>query len=481
MPQDEPPAQGNETHDSQMFDPNVTPSDNSFAPENAAVSSTPMVASASRPPESDSDAWSASVESPLERIDKGLKSLGEDDTTILDSRDHRTSQDSVRSETSSVRTPVFKAPDKGKGKEKPTLLQNVLTKNTKAVAKDHTSPLKIRKTPKKNPFAPANGSRSAWDGIVDLTKHQPQSKEAVDSSDWSSEDEMDFPPPQRSPAKRVGAHIGRTPKKEAAARIGRDLIGDVERIQQRHRHEPFGNTSEDQTLSTPSLSNYSIRALGIESTDDSTSHAESSHSRNNTFSDTDQSIGEAVRNIGLNVGQARSGHGEGGMGDDSFDDSFDDTTGPVFQGLNTLQEDPGNDSSDSSDEDSFVRNNAGPSAAFLLASARQRRETGDSFGGSDHSSDSLDNDDRGGAPIHPFAHLQQAQGDESFDDSFDDDGMRAGGADESTVFGVRPVPRAQRLTLHGQHFIDDTVQLTDRLEPGVPETPTPANALGDNR
>lgn len=441
------------------------------------MSSTPLVTSSSRHQPSGSGLWSASVESPLERLDKGLKSLGDDDT-IMDSRDKKSIQDSVRSEASYTRIPVFTAPDKGKGKEKPNLLQNVLMKNIKASAKDHTSPLKIRKTPMKNPYIPANASRSAWDGIVDLTK-QPAPN--TNSGGWSSEDEGDFPPLQASPAKRAGPHIGRTPKKEAAARIGRDLISDVNRLQHRFRYE----SSEDQSLSPPSLSNYSKRALGIESTDDSTSHGETSHSRSAALSDTDQSIGEAIRNFGLDSGQDQRGEQDRVDDDDSFDDSFDDdTAGPVFQGLNTLAEDPRNDSDDSSEDDSFGGVTSAPSAAFLLASARQRRETGDSFVGSDHSSDSLDNDDGGIAPIHPFAHLQEGQGDESFDDdSFDNEQAGRVNADESTVFGLRPIARTggQRLTLLGQHIIDETVQLTGGLGPGVPETPTPFNGLGENR
>jgi len=142
-----------------------------------------------------------------------------------------------------------------------------------------------------------------------------------------------------------------------------------------------------------------------------------------------------------------------------------------------------------SDSDSFVEevhNTAHPSAAFLMASQHQQ-DGDDSFGSSNHSSDSLDDVDAGqGALVHPFAGMSSAEGDGFDDDSFDDD-MYQGqqGQEEETVFGVPPAQRqaaagarglaGQQLKLLGEDLLEDTIGIgTQMARAGrVEESPTP--------
>ena len=69
---------------SQSFDPNRTSSEASFAPGHAAVMSTPA-RQHSRYGEEPTPSWSASIESPLIRLDRELQSLTEQDASALPS------------------------------------------------------------------------------------------------------------------------------------------------------------------------------------------------------------------------------------------------------------------------------------------------------------------------------------------------------------------------------------------------------------
>lgn len=474
-----------------MFDPNMTPSESSFAPENAAVSSTPMIHSMGRKPETGDadDMWADTMESPLKRLGKGLQSLSEEEDSVIDynEQEHTASQQSMRSDASSARRPVFTAQEKGKGKpESRDTREKGVSKSTRGAGQDkQASPVKT----KKNPYVPSDVRRADWDGIVDLRKPTTPRAGYGPTGDWSS-DEEDFPPPNLSPprsafAKRL-APIGRTPVREAAARIGRDLVGDAERVKSRHRFDAVEEEPSftESSPSTPSLSVFTRRAMGMESSEQSSTSTNQSHA-NESMADTEPSLDSMMRRFGINSSKYEDDTLRGphaGAADDSFDDSFDEP-GPVFSNLNSLPEDNGggdlSGEGDSSDEESFRGHTGAPSAAFLMASARQSRTSDDSFEGSDQSMDSLDSDynDGAGPPIHPFAAFGNAQGDDSYDDSLDYDDVGGGdGEEEPTVFGLQPQRGGggPQLQLLGQDLVDDTTALNSRLRPNmVPDTPTP--------
>ncbi|KAH8111966.1 hypothetical protein DFH11DRAFT_1611078 [Phellopilus nigrolimitatus] len=521
---EQPPERPTQAH---TFDPNVTPSESSFAPE-GLVSSTPMNHSMGQSrrqvEEKTTPSWSASLVSPLERLDKGLKSLGEGDDSIIDDSGQSSGpfNQSVQQKVHLPRPPVLSAQEKGKSKAPPeTLLQNVLSKNLKNAGRDasDTSPRKAKvKTPKRNPYVPPETRRTDWDGIVDLTKPTtPRGAPSASDSGWNSDEDNFLPRNMSPPASAFVNRIMRTPGKEAAARIGRDLVGDAARLRQR-----FGAVAEPSLTtspSTPSLSIYSKRAMGMENSEQSTEPSVSPTPNASVYSkrvlgverreqstepvvsppvdvipsastSTEHSVESMMHRFGLDSSKyggdsAQGGRGVQGAEYDSFDDSFDDTpNGPVFPGLNALvdDDDRGGDG-DSSDEFYEEANTGAPSAAFLMASQRQRRESDDSFGGSD---DSLDEELGGGRAIHPFANVfSQAPDDDGFDDSFDDDEDVQGGngEDEATVFGLPPAQRSGgtasrgsdgQLRLLGQDLLDDTTALNNRLRLNVvPDTPTP--------
>ena len=446
------------------FDPNVTPSESSFAPENAAVSSTPMVhASAHKQTQETHELWAASVESPLKRLGEGIKSLGEESDSIMDNSKQASgvAQQSMRSETSSMRSPVFKAPEKGKGKAPANLRQNVLLKNVRGTEMDKlASPAKVRKTPKKNPYVPPDISRADWDGIVDLTKPATPRRAPGSATDWTSDGDS-TPSPKLSPprsafAKRI-AHIGRTPVREAAARIGRDLIGDAERLHKREYFGGFQEPSLSATPSTPSLSVYTRQAVDVEGSEHSSSMSQNPGGDQNTSSTANAGAAVAQPSVYSMAGRFATDMNRydderiGIEADDTSFDSFDATPGPVFPRVNLLPEDGAvDDSMDSSFDDSFDMSigaqNVGPA-------------------------------------MHQYANIyDNAQMDDGFDDSIDDDDddddMGIGGAGTSTVFGLHAEQRYGgnngQLQLLGHGMTDDTTALNSHLRSDVgPETPTP--------
>ncbi|KAL5501762.1 hypothetical protein ACEPAH_9022 [Sanghuangporus vaninii] len=461
------------------FDPNVTPAESSFAPENAAVSSTPMPVANERAPVESShahDMWAESMQSPLKRLNEGLKSLGEQEDSIIDHSKHSNSvaQQSMRSDASSIRRPVFTVPEKGKSKVPPTLLQNVLSKNVRGAEKERqASPVKMRKTPKKNPYVPPDVRRADWDGIVDLRNPATPRRAPGSSADWSSEEE-DFPPPGVSPprsafGKRIAAQIGRTPVREAAALIGRDLVGDAERFQPKLRFDVPNDHSLTGTMSTPSITMFSKHAMGVGSSDRSSSAGQAHGSTSHTStSDVPPSIEDIMQRFKMERGP------EHGARDNNFD-SFDDTPGrPVFPHLTALPDDGMGDfnEADSSFDDSFDDMYDGPPPAMtFIPNAQQIQD--DSFG----SDNSFDDGAQGGQPIHPFA-FNAMPVDDSFDDSFNYDDRGAHEDEEPTIFGMQHAQRfaggAGHLQLHGQGLVDDTTALNSHLRRNVdPETPTP--------
>jgi len=164
-------------------------------------------------------------------------------------------------------------------------------------------------------------------------------------------------------------------------------------------------------------------------------------------------------------------------------------TGPIEPV--TPARDNGNSDRDS-DSDSLdeINNTAHPSAAFLMASAQASRDSDDSFGSSNHSSDSLNEEDANLAPVHPFARGVEDNG---FEDSFDSFDGGENQPEEETLFGVPPEqririqgqrlgqagpsrPPGDELRMLGEDLLQDTIGVGAQIamRGGIEASPTPA-------
>ena len=527
--EDQPDA-SHVSHSQKDYEPSIN-TESSFFPGQDAFSSTPATARVASTQQSfasqgsSDSSWTNPLESPLVRLSREIQSLDDDDDkslappSMVKMTPAGQAPDST-SEISQRQLGTISQSTKGKAKESSQpLLRNVLRHNlysaSDASSSDFTShkpvsPLKFRTKPKTpvpktlNPYLPPNTDPDKWNGVVDLrdpTVLTPQRhgrayskhKAATESDD--DDDSLDglpqgmSPPVLMSPARpprslaELGLlKLGQTPTKEASARIARDLVKDAQIRSGQMRHlYGYPNSGVESSMSTvptpPSLSRY---------------NRESSTS----VSLADSSFDSMVRRVGLNVpSSSRLGSTPGlrlktkapldQEGDESLqrDDSM---LTPLDRGvLSTSDYDqPHHDIDSDSDSLDEINNTAHPSAAFLMAS-QGRRGGDDSFGSSNHSSDSLTDEDadHGLVPIHPFANAVE---DDGFDDdeSFDGFDGNAGGGDfvEETVFGVAPAQRiaaqaaaaAHRqqggLRMLGEDLLQDTLNIGARVE----ESPTPA-------
>ncbi|KAH7907557.1 hypothetical protein BJ138DRAFT_1014302 [Hygrophoropsis aurantiaca] len=557
------------TH-TRSYDPNTTPSDHSFMPGHGAISSTPATVSRHRsmhPHDSfatansdEQPSWTASMESPLVRLDRELQNFTKDDEY---SHGPSISIGQSIAETSAAPTEDFEEEntihytDKGKSRDlsKP-LLQSVLKQNlhydkgssstvpTPRAASHHVSPLKLKpKTPipkhLQTYLAPADYSdpnlpsprrhryersprKQDSQSTIDLPSltaiHKPSSNEFNDSFDDSMDLMTGLSPPRttqfvRAPRSSIGLgllpKLGRTPGKEAANRIKLDLLGDAQsKVATGSKAgeyasmmpsfaDKYGTDNTTSTIPTPpSLSRYNRHAYpsGLDSID------------------TDTTLESMLRRVGLNMPPVprsasqsiTSGVGRASSTSDDYrlepsvspsanlqtpdqqqpdvfhlqddEEPFDDV---VMQGDNHS----GSDSDSDSLNDEEERHAGQPSTAFLMASQRQHGSD-DSFGSSNHSSDSLGAEEHDGesAPIHPFARPVSGEEDE-FDDSFDDDVFEGHVQEEETVFGIPPSQRSQltsgirahQLHLLGEDLLQDTIGIGTQLAKAgrVEESPTP--------
>jgi DASH complex subunit ASK1 len=532
--EDQPDA-SHVSHSQKDYEPSIN-TESSFFPGQDAFSSTPATARVASTQQSfasqgsSNSSWVNPLESPLVRLSREIQSLDDDDDkslappSIINMTPAGQAPNST-SEISQRQLDTVSQSTKGKAKESSQpLLRNVLRHNlysaSDASSSDFTShkpvsPLKFRTKPKTpvpktlNPYLPPNTDPDKWNGVVDLRdptvltpqRHAPgraysKHKAAKESDDDDSLDGLPegmSPPVLMSPARppRSSAElgllkIGQTPTKEASARIVRDLVKDAQIRSGQMRHlYGYPNSGVESSMSTvptpPSLSRY---------------NRESSTS----VSLADSSFDSMIRRVGLNVpSSSRLGSTPGlrlktkAPLDQQRDESLqrdDSMLTPLDRGVlstsvyDQLHHDIDSDS-DSLDE---INNTAHPSAAFLMAS-QGRRGGDDSFGSSNHSSDSLTDEDvdPGLVPVHPFAGGMEDDGFDD-DDSFDGFDGNAGGGDfvEETVFGVAPAQRiaaqaaaaAQRqqggLRMLGEDLLQDTLNIGARVE----ESPTPAWAGG---
>jgi DASH complex subunit ASK1 len=255
-----------------------------------------------------------------------------------------------------------------------------------------------------------------------------------------------------------------------------------------------GGTAKDDTMSTipspPSLSRY-------------TRHAYPSWTDSN---DTDASLATMMRRVGLEMPESSFKADSVGSASHSRASSQTDVGSGMLarqdefhtldhQELDLFEDDQSvlqlaHATSDDSDSDSDSLNDepihsSQPSTAFLMASSREP-DPDDSFGSSNHSSDSLGADEFGDgeeAAVHPFARALEAAGD-GFDDSFDSEGGYEAGQGEDaseTVFGIPPAQRRQQgrepgeLRLLGGDLLQDTIGIGGQLAKvgRVEESPTP--------
>ncbi|KIJ66465.1 hypothetical protein HYDPIDRAFT_129352 [Hydnomerulius pinastri MD-312] len=578
----------------------VTASESSFMPGNA-VSSTPARSTYPHDPTADEQpSWSASMESPLVRLDRELQNFTREEEEEASARGDVTSvTDSFAyEEENTIQQPI----DKGKSKEGTTMAPHGILKSSvpyshmprSAIPTPRTnpasarvSPLKVKpKTPiaipkhlqsylppktqaepalpsprrpryERSPRKPygstssTSASSSALD-IPSITKHSSDTnpREQFEEFNDSFDDSVDLmagmspprtmafaraprssvglgllPPLGRTPGKDLLPTLGRTPGKQAADRIRRDLLGDVQSqfgsakstatIGRTPAYGYGSSVAKDDTMSTiptpPSLSRY-------------TRHAYPYGSDTNDTNDTDTSLESMMRRVGLGVpessfktGSIASASGSGIFSHHSLDTGMlappireeelytpDQHASDVFhlhqddQSGIELGSHSQPDSDSDSDSDSLNDEHAHPgqpSTAFLMASARDPGPD-DSFGSSNsnHSSDSLGAEGFGGddgAAVHPFARALEAGEEDGFDDSFDSadgDGYGYGvhqgghgGVEEETVFGIPPAQRQQaarghgQLRLLGEDLLQDTIGIGSQLAKvgRVEESPTP--------
>ena len=252
-----------------LFDPNETPSDSSFLPGGDIISSTPAAVGKRRAAGlvDDGPSWTSSIESSLHRLNEELDMLG------IDPNPSPQSQASLTSIVDATPTASIhgSARSKGKGKTKPPespMLRNILTKNANAstVQKAPPSPIPFDvgipglSTPlrrdaaqilaRMNPYLPSNTKPNDWSSVVDLSVHKLSSpkRQPPESSSSSSrllpegggfsiEKRSGHGLPSPIKIKKLerpsrGPELQQTPRKEAVARIGKDLLWDAGHRQQ---------------------------------------------------------------------------------------------------------------------------------------------------------------------------------------------------------------------------------------------------------
>ncbi|THV04457.1 hypothetical protein K435DRAFT_961909 [Dendrothele bispora CBS 962.96] len=319
------------------------PPDDSCLPGQATYASTPAGAAGGRVASADGSfatrqfdetgsSWSASIESPLLRLDRQLRDFSEEEETETETSSSTPSKPSKTvtsfsdadepSQISSAR-----ASEKGKRKEQP-LLRSILRHNlytsrdpaalTPGVS---TSPLRLKgkiKTPVPrdlNPYLPPNSQPRDWNGIVDLrdrTVSTPAGQRSYAPASLrkpgtpatarkpyfdDDDDSFDGLPPGMSPPKflsparlpRSSAELGllklgQSPSKDAVARITRDLVKDAQTNSTKStgKNQMFSDSSLS-TVDLPDMSRYDYR----------------NPNNNSVATSTDTSLENLMRQVGL--------------------------------------------------------------------------------------------------------------------------------------------------------------------------------------
>ncbi|KAI9459706.1 DASH complex subunit Ask1-domain-containing protein [Lactarius psammicola] len=404
---------------SNTFDLNRTPSESSFLPAHAAVSSTPAAATAraqaanstfftSQPSVAD-PSWSALVESPLVRLDRELREFTR--------ADPQPASTSTYTDTDSLPTPT------------------------------RTPHVSAR-------VEPRDRSRIAGPTLSNATT-------TMRYEDYEEEEEeptlpVGMSPPVVVPFARLPT-LGRSPAKSAAAHIRQTLVRDALR-DAGGASSSSASASGSSVLSPPSLSRYtrgasaSLASLGADPELDSLIRRVSllprdPQSRSQRYV---SSASTSTASVPANPFSAASYPSTTPVLAPTHEAMSPMTPPPLSDAAAvggvaaTPESDDGSASTfSSSGEEDSVHNTAHPSAAFLLASRQRGRNDDDD--NDDDEDDSLDEDPDAATasfePVHPFARAVAA---EAEDDSFD---SLDGDAPEETVFGARPVKRGAALPL----------------------------------
>ncbi|KAF8963899.1 hypothetical protein BDZ97DRAFT_2075580 [Flammula alnicola] len=422
------------------------------------------------------------------------------------------------------------------------------------------SPLKFRGKPKTptidksfNPYLRPEASPAEWNGVVDLRDPSmltPQrkgksAKTKATTTPYADDDDDSFdglppgmsPPllmsparPPRSSAELGLLKLGQTPARDASARIQRDLLreaqfksggdkrGDVRRL---YGEGGYYESSMSTVPTPPSLSRYNRRndySSSSSITKDSSLESMIRHIRSDIRPDVGATPGMATtpglrlrprvqpviafNKTAQSQQQAEQQQQRQQQQQPYFPEPPEPAT-PVYSHMHQqeqLEQEQDIDSDSDSLELDEINNTAHPSAAFLMASQGGHRQydDDDSFGSSNHSSDSLTDEDVVGAagivPVHPFAQAAHVVEDDGFDDDDDDDddsfdgfetqpagvGAVGGGYQEETVFGVAPAQRQVRgegLRMLGEDLLQDTIGIGSQIAASgrVEESPTPAS------
>ncbi|KAL1728267.1 DASH complex subunit Ask1-domain-containing protein [Schizophyllum commune] len=456
-----------------QYDQSMASTEMSFAPAQAAVSSTParQRAQMANTTQSTDSSWAASLESPMVRMSRDLRSLAEEDER---SRLNVT----ATQERTFIPTSV-----KGKEREEP-ILRSILRNKTympeSTTPALYASPSRSRqkiKTPipaHLNPFTSRNPEPQKWNGVVDLGQAglaTPRRGERTNTAADDDSDDDDLPPGMSPPVlmspARAPRSVRRTPGRMAVDRITRDLVSDVQRAergyQYGYQYESRTETSVSSMPSVPSsLSRYHQQQESQSSVSNDTS-LESMMQRMEAYDDRPYQQQQHQQQPHDELEEAET--------------SFGDVAGPIP--LN-FQRRVADDDSDSDDDD-LIDATVQPGAAFMMASNNAGDDSFDSIS-SRSSSDSMDDEmppDALAQPVHPFARQWATSVDDDSDsDSSSDEGVRG---DTSTLFGARAGPLNVRqsigpdgnLRMLGEELLEDTIGYGQ--VPGmVPESPSPA-------
>ncbi|TCD67891.1 DASH complex subunit ask1 [Steccherinum ochraceum] len=519
---------------SHIFNPDSTSSEVSFAP-NAAISSTPATVSRQRADGYGDDptpSWSASLESPLIRLDREIQSLTRDDEISAASSsmanlslnlDDSSADITQRAPPSSSILQFSAAKDKGKGREEKRTLS----------------------------FSDACA--------LAVGLYQPQQTKGSGSTtpkrNADEDDSFDFgmSPPITTDFARLPT-LGKTPKKEAAERIMKSLL-DVEKRfgggtgsggtsaaadGRNGGGAHFGASKESSMTSVPtppSLSRYIHPAAEASSSSVADASLESLMRRVGDGFSGHYNGGATAQNVSSRTSIASESAGAVPSSSSSTASSSlqphrlqqqppparpqvapflpvpeqtpDQPVFSVFRPQDpgllvhrasaTHQEDEEFEhehehdvslSSDSSFGEDEMNNTANPSAAFLIAAQRASYDDDDdSFDSSNQSMDSMDGEPQlgqDGAPVHPLAHVlgggEMGEEDGFDDDSFDDPAYQQEGTEEETLFGVPPAQRLQQqqlqqghLRMLGEELLEDTMGIGAQMARAgrVEESPTP--------
>ena len=250
-----------------IYESNVIGSESSFLPSQAAFASTPATARYGTAQDSfatqgsDDPSWTASIESPLKRLNREIINFSahSTDKSLLGPLPTQTSAQDQSSSTSHAETSNILQFEKGKGRDTSNpMLRNVLQHNLYSTADVSTSkgvsPLKYKGKPNTpvnknlNPYLPLDVPPAKWNGVIDLrdpsvltprrfrrpASNRPTTPLEVDDDDDSFIGLLPpgmSPPVMMSPARppRSSAELGllklgQTPTREASARIKRDLL-----------------------------------------------------------------------------------------------------------------------------------------------------------------------------------------------------------------------------------------------------------------